>query len=368
MPLTSIRLSAWRNLADGQIDLSASRIFLIGENGQGKTNLLEAIYYLSYGTSFRGQVDGDIARRGEGAFAAEGTILRDLKDKVLPERISVVWKNRAKEIRREGKPVRDRKELVDLNPAVVYCHDDFSFAAGEPERRRFFFDQTAGLVSLGYIDLLRDYRKILLQRNAALKEAREGLLDVLDQQLAAKGLDLVAERRALASAFSEPFSKVFEEVARLGLEVQLRYLPNWKEGEAGSIDAVVQRLASRRREELIMKTSLSGPHRDRWGFVAEGRDFSATASTGQLRLLSLVLRSSQARHFYAQTGREPLLLLDDVLLELDPDRRKRFFSTLPPSSQAIFTFLPGEDWEGYRLDGSLVYRVVDGRFTHQDGP
>lgn len=368
MPLASIRLSAWRNLADGEIDLNAPRVFLVGENGQGKTNLLEAIYYLSYGSSFRGQVDGDIARRGEEAFAAEGRILDRPGSSSLPERISVTWRARTKEIRREGKLLRDRKELVDLNPAIVYCHDDFSFAAGEPERRRFFFDQTAGLVSLGYIDLLRDYRKILLQRNSALKEGRSSLLEVLDYQLAAKGLELVHERRLMAEEFAAPFAAVFEEVARLGIEVRLRYSPSWKEAEESGVEGIAATLGAKRREELLMKTSLSGPHRDRWGFAAEGRDFSATASTGQLRLLSLVLRSSQARYFSEKTGREASLLLDDVLLELDPERRRRFFATLPPSSQAIFTFLPGEDWEAYRGEGALLYAVADGRFAHQDGP
>lgn len=368
MPLSSIRLSAWRNLADGEIPLGAERVFLVGENGQGKTNLLEAVYYLSYGSSFRGMVDAQIARRGETAFAAEARVLGGLlAPQALSEKISVLWKDRVKEIRREGKILRDRKELIDLNPAVVYCHDDFSFASGEPERRRFFFDQTAGLGSLGYIDTLRDYRKILSQRNSALREGRTSILEVLDLQLAAKGLELVRERSTLAADFAAPFAAVFEEVARLGFEVGLRYMPNWKDCLGASVEDIAGRLAEKRREELLMKTSLSGPHRDRWAFVAEGRDFSATASTGQLRLLSLVLRSSQAKYFSSKTGRAPLLLLDDVLLELDPERRRRFFATLPASSQAIFTFLPGEEWEDYRSASTLVYRVLDGRFARQGG-
>jgi len=355
-------------LADGEVALGEERVFLIGENGQGKTNLLEAVYYLSYGSSFRGLVDAQIARRGETAFAAEARVIGDLSGKrSLSERISVSWKDRVKEIRREGKLLRDRKELVDLNPAIVYCHDDFSFAAGEPERRRFFFDQTAGLGSLAYIDLLRDYRKILSQRNSALREGRTSLLEVLDVQLASKGLELARERSTLAAEFAIPFAAVFEEVARLGFEVGLRYMPNWKDCLEATADGIAERLAEKRREELVMKTSLSGPHRDRWAFVAEGRDFSATASTGQLRLLSLVLRSSQARYFSAKTGRAPVLLLDDVLLELDPERRRRFFATLPASSQALFTFLPGEEWEDYRSQSTLVYRVVDGRFARQGG-
>ena len=232
MPIATIRLASYRNLADAELSLSAPRVFLVGENGQGKTNLLEAIYYLSYGSSFRGQVDGDIPRRGGQEFGLEGAIVDEYASSRPPERLSVTWKSRAKEIRRAGKILRDRKELIELNPAIIYCHEDFDFAAGEPERRRFFFDQTAGMISLGYIDLLRDYRKILVQRNTALKEGRENLLSVLDWQLATKGLDLMRERAAIAGDFSKEFGQQFEKVSRLGYPVDLHYRPSWKEGPA----------------------------------------------------------------------------------------------------------------------------------------
>ncbi len=110
-----------------------------------------------------------------------------------------------------------------------------------------------------------------------------------------------------------------------------------------------------------MGTSLSGPHRDRWAFLAEGADFSSTASTGQLRLLSLTLRMVQAEYYTAATGRLPVLLLDDVLLELDPGKRRRFLELLPPAGQAFFTFLPGEPWKEYMTGSTLVYEVRDGR-------
>jgi DNA replication and repair protein RecF len=367
VPISRIRLYSFRNLEDGELSLASPRVFLVGENGQGKTNLLEAVYYLSYGSTFRSSSDAALARNGTQDFALEGWMGPSLDPGGLGERVTVTLKAKLKEIRREGKLLRDRKELIEGNPAIVYCHEDFGFASGEPERRRFFFDQTASLVSLGYLDSLRDYRKVLSQRNAALREGREDLLEVLDWQLASKGLELVRAREELAGAFAPGFSRIFEEVSRLGRAVAPVYRPNWKEGGGAELGSLVRAIAERRREELAMKTSLSGPHRDRWVFVSEGRDFAATASTGQLRLLTLVLRSSQASHYLAMTGRAPLLLLDDVLLELDPERRRRFFATLPTASQAIFTFLPGEDWEGYREADSLVYRVADGRFTHQVG-
>jgi DNA replication and repair protein RecF len=120
-------------------------------------------------------------------------------------------------------------------------------------------------------------------------------------------------------------------------------------------------LAERRTDELSARTSLSGPHRDRWVFTCEGQDYASKASTGQLRLLSLVLRVVQAGHYTRVTGRLPVLLLDDVLLELDPARRQRFFGILPSASQAFFTFLPGEPWQDYAEADILVYKVEHGR-------
>jgi DNA replication and repair protein RecF len=114
-----------------------------------------------------------------------------------------------------------------------------------------------------------------------------------------------------------------------------------------------------------MGTTLSGPHRDRWLFSRGELNFVDSASTGQIRLLSLVLRSLQAVYYTTVTGRKPVLLLDDVLLELDPERRKRFLATIPEASQSFFTFLPGERWEDYQSTSAIVYRVEDGRFSDQ---
>ena len=110
-----------------------------------------------------------------------------------------------------------------------------------------------------------------------------------------------------------------------------------------------------------MKTTTSGPHRDRFVYRHEDRDFTRTASTGQLRLVSLILRVAQAQFFASRSGRSPVLLLDDVLLELDPTRRKRFLDALPAYEQAFFTFLPDERFNDYRREDTLIYRVADGR-------
>jgi DNA replication and repair protein RecF len=359
MPFESVRLSSFRNLEDGEVATSAERVFLVGENGQGKTNFLEALYYLSFGASFRGQVDGEAARRGMDSFALRGSVSSG-EGELPPEEIKVSWASKVKDIRRGGKPLRDRKELVELNPSIIFCHEDYSFAAGEPERRRFFFDQSAGLVSVAYIERLRDYKRVLRQRNAALKDRRVELLPLLDAQLAGIGLELREERIRLQGEFDNRFALRYEAVSLLGREIRIRYRPSWP--VELDIEGVMSRLASKRAEELALGTSLSGPHRDRWAFMADGTDFTSTASTGQLRLLSLTLRLVQAEHYSATTGRLPVLLLDDVLLELDRGKRRRFLELLPPAGQSFFTFLPGESWEEYLTDSTLVYEVRNGRF------
>jgi DNA replication and repair protein RecF len=358
MSFERVRLASFRNLEDAEIGTDADRVFLVGENGQGKTNFLEALYYLSYASSFRGPVDAEAVKRGATAFSLAGK-MRSSSDSASDE-IRVRWEAKVKDIRRNEKPIRDRKELVELNPSIVFCHEDYAFAAGEPERRRYFFDQAAGLVSIGYIDTLRDYKRILKQRNAALKENRRDLLDLLDQQLAAKGLELIEARARLRSEFDSRFASRYEAVSLLGEEVHLRYRPSWPVD--ADIDAILGKLAAKRGEELSVGTSLSGPHRDRWAFDLAGRDFAATASTGQLRLLSLTLRMVQAEYYTAVVERLPVLLLDDVLLELDRGKRQRFLELLPPAAQAFFTFLPGEGWKEYSSGQTLVYEVRDGRF------
>ena len=372
MPFRSAGFHAFRNLKDADVDVDAERIFLIGENGQGKTNFLEALYYLCCGSSFRGQVDAFIPRAGEDGFGLRA-LWRDGESGALDEKVSVAVSGTGKEIRLNDKVLRDRKELVFHSPAVVFCHEDFAFAAGDPERRRFFFDQCAGMVSFTYIENLRSYKRVLKQRNAALKERAPDLLDVLDPQLVRYGFELMEARRRIHGLFRENFSDLYETVAELGEKVELDYSSSWPaQAEA---DEVMELLAARREGEILMGTTRSGPHRDRWNFSSGGSLFTEKASTGQLRLVSLVLRVVETR-IYADYARSvasrpqwPVLLLDDVLLELDPGKRKRFMDLLPgPGSgaQAFFTFLPGEPWTGYSGGDTIVYKVSDGGFTDKE--
>jgi len=371
MAFEQIRIARFRNIDETELTLGAGNIFLLGENGQGKTNFLEALYCLSYGNSFRTHQDRDLLMHGSPEFLLRAG-WRELNSPA-EEQISLKYSMEGrKEVRLNEKLLSDRKELVAHNPSVVFCHEDLAFAAGVPEERRFFFDQCAGMLWLEYIDSLRFYKRVLKHRNMALKTDTFSILDTLDEQLARYGHEIMADRKRLSHLFAQRFPESYERVSQLGTAVAIQYVPSWP--EEASVLEIAELLARRRSKDIEAATSLSGPHRDRWVFTRDGRNFSSFASTGQLRLASLILRVVQV-HLYAELSvdespRFPVLLLDDVLLELDVAKRRRFFSLLPSKAsgaQAVFTFLPEEPWHEYADETTIVYRVSNGRFSREEG-
>jgi DNA replication and repair protein RecF len=360
MVISSLRVVGFRNLADAEVD-SAKNVFLIGENGQGKTNFLEAVYFCSYASSFRGVNDKELVKNSEKSCSVQARFAGSLYETVVVKLESPKQgglKTIRKTVAIDGKKVDDRKELLYVVPCIVFCHEDMAFASGTPEDRRWFFDQSLSLYDPVYLDDLRNYRKILKMRNAVLKDSpdKAAMLDALDPQLASYGVSLVKARTEAARLFSEVFVPLYEQVSGIS-GVSVQYMPSWKEAEK---EPVISSLRERREGDCAFGSTLSGPHRDRYVFTCGSAEFARNASTGQRRLLALLLRVAQARRFSAMTGKKPVLLLDDVLLELDPEKRRRFLGVLPEYDQAFYTFLPEEPYQRYQKDDTLVYQVKDG--------
>ena len=353
MPFLSASFTNVRNLENKTIDLLSKEVYFVGENGQGKSNILETLYLSAYGSSFRTRNDAEITTEGTKDFSVRA-IFRDQKERT--NTISVTFKDGKKRIEKNAKAVADRKELVDTIPCVLFSHDDLDFAVGAPERRRFFIDQSLSMYDGSYIDVFRSYKKILKTRNALLKEKKSAVLDVVDAQLAEAGLEVTKRRRKTILDFNGVFARLYEEVT--GIDgLSLEYSPSWK---GSTIDEIMIEVVSKRALDETMGTSMSGPHRDRIRFIRRGTGFIPTASTGQRRLLSLLLRTAQAVFYTDVTGRLPVLLMDDVLLELDPDKRQRFTALLPAYDQLFCTFLPGEPYERYRRTTTRVYQIERG--------
>jgi DNA replication and repair protein RecF len=363
--ISSLRTTAFRNLADAVTGTAAKNIFLVGENGQGKTNFLEALYFCAYASSFRKVHDSEIAQTEKKNFSAEVVFSDQLHTKNVSCEILIKFETGKKTICIDGKKIEDRKDLLSVIPCIVFCHEDMEFVAGGPEQRRRFFDQVLSLYDPVYLDDLRCYRRVIKSRNSVLRNYAhhkldgnpETLLDSLDQQCVLYGVKLMEKRETAVKLFSGVFEELYREVSGIA-GVNIQYLPSWKSpAEAAAADS----LRGRRTAEMAAGISLSGPHRDRYLFSLADADFAATASTGQRRLLALLLRVAQARRFAEMTGRNPILLLDDVLLEMDGEKRRRFVASLPSYDQAFYTFLPEEPFQHYQRDDTLVYYVQKGQ-------
>jgi DNA replication and repair protein RecF len=360
MIFSSLRTTAFRNLANTEIFTGAKNVFLVGENGQGKTNFMEALYFCAYASSFRTVHDSEIACNGEKDFSAGVKIAQSINDEII-----VKFENGKKNIVINGKRAEDRKDMLSIAPSIVFCHEDMEFVTGSPERRRWFFDQTLSLYDPVYLEDLRRYRRVLKSRNVLLRDfvqhkfagSPEPVLDALDLQLAMYGQKLMEKRETASLQFSAVFGPLYEKVSGLA-GINVLYVSSWK----GEKD-IVAHLKERRVSDMAAGVSLSGPHRDRYVFVHNGTEFAGKASTGQRRLLALLLRSAQARRFSEMTGLNPVLLLDDVLLEMDGEKRRRFLSVLPCYDQAFYTFLPEEPYKRYCKENTLVYNVNAGQLV-----
>lgn len=350
-----VRYTNFRNLGNATISFDAPEVFLIGENGQGKSNILESLYLLCYGSSFRTRKEQTLIQRGNEGGSVHGRM--NLSDHEVLD-VAVRISPRAKDILVNGSSISDRRDIVRNLPCIVFCHDDIRFVTGSPEHRRWFFNQTLSMYSDGFIDTLRRYTRVLRSRNAALKHEQYDLLEAYDPQLAEAGLRLLAARAHAAEEFSDQFAHLYHTISGFSDPLHVEYRPSWP--LESDVDAVCELLESRRDNDIRMRTTTSGPHRDRFRFVMNGVEFTETASTGQLRLISLVLRVAQSVFFSRHSSRKPLLLLDDVMLELDPLRRGRFFECLPEYDQAVFTFLPDEQFSALRRSDTLLYTVVNG--------
>lgn len=358
MRFRSLGFHYFRNLADSMVPTDAEHVVLVGNNGQGKTNFLEALYVLCYGSSFRASNAKDMCRHGKREFSLSAIVALD---DGTNQQILFRFGEGKREIRIDGKEIRDRRDLIYNVPCIVFSHDDIEFIRGTPESKRKFFDQTMSMYDPLFFDDLRRYRSVLRQRNAAIKDGYASLIPVYDVQLAKLGMAIQKRRAEEVVKFNELFVKLYQAVSQTDERMYIAYKPSW--GDCTTEEEARDKLSRTLERDLRMQTTASGIHRDQFIVMQDTANFASSGSTGQMRLASLIFRIAQVHSYRKNTGKEPILLVDDVLLELDIRKRGLFLSLLEGYSQAFFTFLPEETYfsKVSEQDG-LTYAVEDGTF------
>ena len=247
------------------------------------------------------------------------------------------------------------KDIISNFPCVVFCHNDLYFVNGSPDKKRIFMDQCVSLNDPMFISHLRNYKKILKERNTILKEKKKELLEVYTYQLVETGFPILNRRKELINFLNERFSPLYREIAGVDESLEIVLNSSWKGDDKKDILNSVYR---KETKELHYGLTLSGPHRDTFSIMLKSQDYLNFASTGQLRIISLILRILQSEYYQISTGRLPVLLVDDVLLELDKDKRDRMMQHFPAYEQIFYTFLPGYLTD--KTEDSICYNVNNG--------
>ncbi|WCO67109.1 DNA replication/repair protein RecF [Iamia majanohamensis] len=360
MHLARVWLTDFRGYASAEVALDPGLTAVVGANGQGKSNLLEAIGWLGGLRSFRGAPTEALVRVGAERAFVRGEGEREGRALLVECEIAPGGRSRTLVNRQ---PVRRARDGLEFLRAVVFSPDDLELVKGGPGERRRYLDDL--LVALDpRLDATRaDLDRILRQRSALLKQSGgrltpevEATLDVWDARLTVAGEALADARAALVDDLGPAVATAYRDLAG-GDEVGLRYAPRWREG------GLLAALHEVRRDELRRGVSLVGPHRDELDVTLQALPSRTHASQGEQRSIALALRLAGARLVAASLETPPLLLLDDVFSELDPDRSEALLGHLPPGQTVVTTAaaLPPQAVPGQ------VLRVAEGRVTPAGG-
>jgi len=352
--VTRLWLTDFRNYTTAELAPAPDGLtVIVGGNGQGKSNLLEGVGWLATLSSFRGAPSEALVRRGceQAVVRAEGE--RDGRLLLVEAEINLGRRDRV-QVNRQ--PLKRTRDLLGALRVTVFAPDDLVLVKGGPAERRRYLDDLLVALHPRNDALEGEVERVLRQRGALLKQAGgrltpevEATLDVWDTKLASAGEELAEAREALVAALEPELGKAYDQVASTAAEVGVRYERSW----VGPLD---EALAAARVDDLRRGVSTVGPHRDELQLTIGGLPARTHASQGEQRSLALALRLAGHALVTETTGSAPVLLLDDVFSELDPDRSAALVAHLP-AGQALLT-TAGPPPPGVRAAATV--RVVDG--------
>lgn len=360
MRLQRLWLADFRNYPHLELELPPGTSLIVGLNGEGKTNLLEAVYYLATMTSFRVNTTEALIRTGPDISEAvvRGEMLVDQREVLFEAALRATGRSQFQVNRQKVR----RRDLLGLAPVSIFMPDDLVLLKGGPGERRRFLDDALSQID-PRLDVVRsDMESILRQRNALLRQSGSQLssesavtLDVWDEKLADVGERLTDARRHLVAKLSTKAASAYEEIAVQATPMEMAYQSTWLPG------GLEEALSQARREDLRRGLTTVGPHRDDVSVFLDGRPARTHASQGEQRSLALALRLAAHRELEEATGQSPLLLLDDVFSELDPERSRGVLGALR-SEQTLLTTagtLPAD------ITYSARFRVTDSQIIRE---
>ena len=361
MYIQALRLHDFRSYRQVLLTPPQGTTVFVGENGAGKTNLLEAVHLCCLGRSHRTANDREMIRTGADTCAVQVRVQRGDGVDSVGVRLFAAAEKKRKLLHINGKTASRTGELMGHVTCVMFSPEDIEWMRGAPQGRRRFLDMLLSQCGAGYYYALQTYNSALKQRNALLHaiargEAQPALLDVWDEQLSQAAVPVVRARQYAVENLCQLARGHYAHIGGRENEVfSLRYIGHLAES-ADPAEELLRLLRARREEDLRRVTTTAGPHRDDLLLTLAGEDMRAFASQGQMRTAVLSLRLSEVDLLTSRQGETPLLLLDDVLSELDAGRRTRLLERIS-GIQTLLTCTDLSDLTGAKPDTVLHVRL-----------
>lgn len=355
MVIESIKLNHFRNYETLKLDFDRGTNLFYGDNAQGKTNILEAVYLCGTTRSHRGSKDREVIRFGE----EESHLCMTIRKGEMSHRIDMhLKKSKAKGIAIDKVPVRKASELIGLGNFVFFSPEDLNIIKNGPSERRHFLDMEMCQLDKIYLYNLSNYNKILAQRNRLLKdfsfyEESEPMLDILDEQLIRYGSVLIRLRRTFVEELNQIICGIHDTLSGKKEKLILEYENHT------DIECFADRLKESREKDIRTKITNCGPHRDDISFMVNGIDIRKYGSQGQQRTAALSLKLSEIEIVRKNVKDTPVLLLDDVLSELDSGRQRYLLENIH-DIQTLITCTGIDDFVSNHFKIDRLFHVVNG--------
>lgn len=355
MIIESVELKNYRNYNELHMDFSQGTNLLYGDNAQGKTNILEAIYVCATTKSHRGSKDKEMIGFGE----EESHMKLNIRKNDVPYRIDMHLRmNKTKGVAINGIPIHKASELFGVVNVVFFSPEDLNIIKNGPAERRRFIDMELCQLNKLYVHSLVQYNKIIMQRNKLLKEIfykpeYEATLDIWDLQLLSYGREIIAYREDFISTLNGIIKEIHYNLSGKREELLIKYYPNVEK------ENFEKALIKSRPQDLKQKMTLTGPHKDDIIFYVNQIDIRKFGSQGQQRTAALSLKLAEIEIVKKIVKDYPILLLDDVLSELDKNRQEHLLSVIK-HIQTIITCTGLEDFISRCFQIDKIYKVVEG--------
>lgn len=358
--MAHLRLRDFRNYARLDVDFTPGFHVLIGNNAQGKTNILEAIYLIATLRSFRGVGGAQMIRHGQKGYFVGGTIVSQGE-----QDIKIYWSAAERRLSLNSEPVQRLSDYFGVLRAVIFCTEDLQLVKGTGRGRRRFLDLLLAHTYPTYLPSLQRYARAVRSRNALLKARSVDVqaLDSFSQELILAGSEITRLRHEIIPRLAPLAKTSYQRISQGFEEIQLEYQPSVKR------DFAVE-LAQSRDRERGYRATLVGPHRDEVQLLLGGKSAAQFGSEGQKRTLAIALKMAQAEYLTALHGTPPVLLIDDIMGELDARRRAGLLPLLERAHHArgqVFMTCTEENWPRELSREIKRWNVAGGAISRTEG-